>query len=251
MRKPVIAGNWKLYKNIEETKSVLSELKNLVSKNTTTEIVIAPVFTTIYAAVTATAGSNVNISAQDCFWEKEGAFTGEVSCSHLKDVGCSHVIIGHSERRQYFGETDETVNKKVKSAVSNTLKPIVCVGETLQERENNTQLSVIEKQVKGALTGLSKDEMKLVIIAYEPVWAIGTGKTATDEQAQEIHAFIRNLLVKLYDLEVSENTAILYGGSVKPENIKALMTQPDIDGALVGGASLKAESFAAIANYNL
>jgi len=249
MRKPVIAGNWKLFKTIPEAVAMLGELKPLVAVNTTVEIVVAPVFTALSKAADTLAGSNINLSAQDCYWESEGAFTGEVSPRMLKDAGCSHVIIGHSERRQYFGETDTTVNSKVKAALAGGLVAIVCVGETLAEREDGTTFKVIERQVAGALEGLAADALARVIVAYEPVWAIGTGKTASDEQAQEVHAFIRNLICRLFGQSVADGLRILYGGSVKPENIKGLMSQADIDGALVGGASLKADSFAAIVNY--
>jgi triosephosphate isomerase len=197
----------------------------------------------------ALAGSNVKLSAQDCYWEEEGAFTGEVAPKLLKDAGCSHVIIGHSERRQYFGETDDTVNKKANAAIAAGLCAIVCVGETLAERESDRTFSVIETQVKGSLAGFSADLLARAIIAYEPVWAIGTGKTASDAQAQEVHAFIRTLVAKQFGQAAADAIRILYGGSVKPDNVKGLMSQPDIDGALVGGASLKADSFAAIANF--
>lgn len=249
MRKPVIAGNWKLFKTIPEAVAMLGELKPLVAANTAVEIVVAPVFTALSKAADILAGSNINLSAQDCYWENEGAFTGEVSPRLLKDAGCSHVIIGHSERRQYFGEADATVNRKVKAALEGGLVAIVCVGETLTEREDGTTFKLIERQVAGALEGLAADVLARVIVAYEPVWAIGTGKTASDEQAQEVHAFIRNLICRLYSQPVADGLRILYGGSVKPENIKGLMSQADIDGALVGGASLKADSFAAIVNY--
>ncbi|HPX60613.1 MAG TPA: triose-phosphate isomerase [Deltaproteobacteria bacterium] len=249
MRKPVIAGNWKLFKTIPEAVAMLGELKPLVSGNTAVEIVVAPVFTALSKAAGMLVGSNINLSAQDCYWESEGAFTGEVSPELLKDAGCSHVIIGHSERRQFFGETDATVNRKVKAALAGDLVAIVCVGETLAEREGGTTFKVIERQVAGALDGLAADVLSRVIVAYEPVWAIGTGKTASEEQAQEVHAFIRNLVSRLYGADVAGGLRILYGGSVKPENIKGLMSQDDIDGALVGGASLKAASFADIVNY--
>ncbi len=249
MRKPVIAGNWKLFKTIPEAVAMLGELKPLVSGNTAVEMVVAPVFTALSKAAGMLAGSNINLSAQDCYWESEGAFTGEVSPELLKDAGCSHVIIGHSERRQFFGETDATVNRKVKAALAGDLVAIVCVGETLAEREGGTTFKVIERQVAGALDGLAADVLSRVIVAYEPVWAIGTGKTASEEQAQEVHAFIRNLVSRLYGADVAGGLRILYGGSVKPENIKGLMSQDDIDGALVGGASLKAASFADIVNY--
>lgn len=249
MRTPVIAGNWKLFKTIADATAMVSELKSLVAGTSGVEIVVAPVFTALSRVAEALSGSNVRLSAQDCFWEEEGAFTGEVAPKLLVDAGCSHVIIGHSERRQYFGETDETVNKKSKAAVAAGLSAIVCVGETLAERESDRTFSVIETQLKGSLAGFSADMLAQTIIAYEPVWAIGTGKTASDAQAQEVHAFIRALISKLFGQTSADSIRVLYGGSVKPDNVKGLMGQPDIDGALVGGASLKADSFAAIANF--
>jgi triosephosphate isomerase len=228
---------------------MVNELKHLVAGTTGVEIVVAPVFTALSRVAEALSGSNVKLSAQDCYWEEEGAFTGEVAPKLLKDAGCSHVIIGHSERRQYFGETDDTVNKKAKAAIAAGLSAIVCVGETLGEREADMTFPVIETQVKGSLAGFSADLLARVIIAYEPVWAIGTGKTASDAQAQEVHAFIRTLVAKQFGQAAADAIRILYGGSVKPDNVKGLMSQPDIDGALVGGASLKADSFAAIANF--
>lgn len=250
MRVPVIAGNWKLFKTIAESVALVQDLKPLVAGCQNVEIVVAPVFTSLSRVADAVQGSNVNVSAQDCYWEEEGAFTGEVAPKLLKDAGCSHVIIGHSERRQYFGETDVTVSKKARAAISAGLRAIICVGESLAERESELTFSVIETQVTGSLEGLAADDFANVIIAYEPVWAIGTGKTASDAQAQEVHAFIRQLVGRLINPSVADAIRILYGGSVKPDNVKGLMSQPDIDGALVGGASLKADSFAAIATFN-
>lgn len=250
MRIPVIAGNWKLFKTIGESVALVNELKPLVANIHGVEIVVAPVFTALSRVCDAVKGSNVLLAAQDCYWEEEGAFTGEVAPRLLKDAGCSHVIIGHSERRQYFGETDLSVNKKTKAAIAAGLTAIVCVGELLAEREAEQTFSVIEAQIQGGLAGLTADSLKHVVIAYEPVWAIGTGKTASDAQAQEVHAFIRRLIARLFNQSVADAVRILYGGSVKPDNAKGLMSQPDIDGALVGGASLKAESFAAIAGFN-
>lgn len=249
MRTPVIAGNWKLFKTISEATAMVNELKPLVAGSAGVEIVVAPVFTALSRVAEALSGSNVRLAAQDCYWEEEGAFTGEVAPKLLADAGCSHVIIGHSERRQYFGETDETVNKKATSAIASGLSAIVCVGETLAEREADKTFSVIETQLKGSLAGFSAEMLAQTIIAYEPVWAIGTGKTASEAQAQEVHAFIRTLVAKLFSQSSADDIRILYGGSVKPDNVKGLMSQPDIDGALVGGASLKADSFAAIANF--
>lgn len=249
MRIPVIAGNWKLYKSTVEALDLVSGLIPLVRNTSGVEIVVAPVFTVLSNVSGALAGTNINLSAQDCFWEEEGAYTGEVSPRMLRDAGCSHVIIGHSERRQYFCETDETVNRKIRAALNEGLIVLFCIGETLAEREADKTFVILKKQISAGLAGISRDQLANIIVAYEPVWAIGTGRTATDAQAQETHSFIREFLSGLYDNETSDNIRILYGGSVKPENIKGLMTQPDIDGALVGGASLKAESFAAIVNF--
>ena len=251
MRIPVIAGNWKLFKTIAESVALVNELKPLVANSHGVEIVVAPVFTALSRVYDAIQGSNIRLAAQDCYWEEEGAFTGEVAPKLLKDAGCSHVIIGHSERRQYFGETDLTVNKKTRAAIASGLNAIVCVGESLAERESEQTFSVIETQLKGGLAGFGAEDFSRIVIAYEPVWAIGTGKTASDAQAQEVHAFVRQLIARLFDQSVADAVRILYGGSVKPDNVKGLMAQPDIDGALVGGASLKAESFAAIANFNV
>lgn len=249
MRTPVIAGNWKLFKTIAEATALVNDLKPLVAATSGVEIVVAPVFTALSRVSDALAGSNIHLAAQNCYWEEEGAFTGEVAPKLLKDAGCSHVIIGHSERRQYFGETDATVNKKVKAALVAGLTAIVCVGETLAQREADKTFAVIETQIRGGLEAIPVESLKQVVIAYEPVWAIGTGKTASDAQAQEIHAFIRGLVAKLFGQSAAGGIRILYGGSVKPDNVKGLMAQADIDGALVGGASLKADSFAAIVNF--
>ena len=250
MRTPVIAGNWKLFKTIAEATAMVGELKPLVAGTNGVEIVVAPVFTALARVADVLAGSNICVSAQDCYWEEEGAFTGEVAPKLLKDAGCSHVIIGHSERRQFFGETDQSVNKKAKAAISAGLTAIVCVGETLAERESDKTFSVIEAQILGGLAGFSAETLAKTVIAYEPVWAIGTGKTATDSQAQEVHAFIRGLIGTQFGQPAADSIRILYGGSVKPDNVRGLMAQTDIDGALVGGASLKADSFAAIANFS-
>lgn len=249
MRVPVIAGNWKLFKTIGEATLLVQDLIPLVKDASGVEIVVAPVFTALSRTADAAKGSNIAVAGQDCYWEEEGAFTGEVAPKLLKDAGCSHVIIGHSERRQYFGETDLTVNRKAKAAIGSGLKAIVCVGETLAQREAGTTFTVIETQVRQGLEGLDAGSLASVIIAYEPVWAIGTGKTATDEQAQEVHVFIRALVARLFGPPAGEGIRILYGGSVKPDNARGLMAQPDIDGALVGGASLRADTFAAIVNF--
>lgn len=249
MRTPVIAGNWKMYKKQADAAALVAGLAPLVKDTAGVEIVVAPVFTSLATVREKIAGTNIKLSAQDCYWEEEGACTGEIAPGMLVDAGCSHVIIGHSERRQYFGETDETVNRKIKAALKAGLVAIFCIGETLAEREADRTFDVLRTQVTGGLSGIPAADLARVIIAYEPVWAIGTGKTASDDQAQEAHAFIRSLVTGLYDQSTAGAIRILYGGSVKPENVKGLMSRPDIDGALVGGASLKADSFAAIVNF--
>ncbi len=246
MRTPVIAGNWKLFKTADEALALVHELAGLVKNVSDVEVVVAPVFTVLSRVKTALAGTNIKLAAQNCFWEEEGAFTGEVSCKMLLDAGCSHVIIGHSERRQLFGETDATVNKKIRAASAAGLVPIFCIGETLAQREENNTFTVLEQQITKGLDGLGKAELASLIVAYEPVWAIGTGRTATDSQAQEVHEFARGVIAKLHGAEFAKGLRILYGGSVKPDNIKGLIAQKDIDGALVGGASLQAPSFATI-----
>ncbi|HEX8397858.1 MAG TPA: triose-phosphate isomerase [Pyrinomonadaceae bacterium] len=250
MRKPVIAGNWKMYKLLTEAVETALELKTLTANANHCEVVIAPVFVHLKTVADRLEGSNVKIAAQDCAAEqKHGAQTGEVAADMIRDVGAQYCIIGHSERRQFFGETDESVNKKIRAALAAGLKPIVCVGEMLPEREAGRAESVVETQLAGGLQGLTTVDMKSIIIAYEPVWAIGTGRTATPEQAQEMHGFVRQTLERNHSAEIAEATRILYGGSVKPDNIRALMEQADVDGALVGGASLDAQSFAQIVNY--
>ncbi|MDN5345004.1 MAG: triosephosphate isomerase [Clostridia bacterium] len=247
MRRPIIAGNWKMHNTTGEARELVELLKPLVGA-TDVEVVVCPPFTAIAAAANAAAGSNIAVGAQDFFWEDQGAYTGEVSGPMLRDLGCRYVIIGHSERRQYFAETDATVNKKLMAAYRHELIPIVCVGETLGQREAGETLAVIGHQVWEGLKGLAPDQARELVVAYEPVWAIGTGKTATAADAQEVIAFIRETLGSMYGA-AAEAVRIQYGGSVKPENITELMAQPDIDGALVGGASLDAVSFAAIVNY--
>jgi len=250
MRKPVIAGNWKMYKLLGEAVDMALALKPLVANANHCEVVIAPVFVHLKTIADRLEGSNIRVAAQNCSTEqKYGARTGEVGAEMIKDVGASHIIIGHSERRQFFGETDESVNKKTKACLAVGLKAIVCVGEMLTEREAGNAQSVVKTQLVGALAGLTVSDVERIIIAYEPVWAIGTGRVATPEQAQEMHGFIRQTIGETQGEEVVEETRILYGGSVKPDNIAGLMRQADIDGALVGGASLEAESFAAIVNY--
>ena len=249
MRRPLIAGNWKMHNNSAESVELVSQLKEMISGVKEVEVVVAPPYTALGSVATAIKGSTIFLSSQNIFWEEKGAFTGEVSPAMLKDIGCQYTIIGHSERRQYFGETNETVNKRLKAALNASLIPIVCVGETLEEREAGKTLAIIEQQVKEGLDGVSSGEMEKVVVAYEPVWAIGTGKTATPEQAQEVHQFIRKMLAQVFNKGVAEDTRILYGGSVKPDNVDQLMSQKDIDGALEGGASLKADSFARIVQF--
>jgi len=248
-RRPIIAGNWKMNKTSTEARDLANKLIPLVSGVKDRDIVLAPPFTSIPAVAETIKGTNMALSAQDLFWEEKGAFTGEISSEMLLDLGCKYVIIGHSERRQFFGETDETVNKKIRQALNKGLLPIVCVGELLSEREAGKANEVIERQVVGALKGVAAAEMQKIVIAYEPVWAIGTGKTATPDQANEIHAFIRQKVRSVYNDDVAGSLRIQYGGSVTPENVSTLMAKPDIDGALVGGASLKPESFAALVNF--
>ena len=245
-RKPIIAGNWKLNKTRKETVDLATTLYKILKDVRDVDIVICPVYTALVDASKALSGSLIKLGAQDLFWEDSGAYTGEVSAPLIKDTGAQFVIIGHSERRQYFGETDESVNKKAKAALKHGLTPIVCIGELLAEREANKTFEVIQKQCEGSLKNLSSQELEKIIVAYEPVWAIGTGKTATPAQAQEVHGFIRQFLSKCAGEAAAQKIRIQYGGSVKPDNTAELMAQPDIDGALVGGASLNVESFAAI-----
>jgi triosephosphate isomerase len=244
-----MAGNCKIKKTTGEAIDLVRELKTAISGVKGVEVAVAPPFTALYAVCKELEGSSIRLAAQNLYWEEKGAFTGEVSPLMLKEVGCHYVIIGHSERRQFFGETDETVNRRIKAALAQGLKVIFCIGETLKEREEGKTFSVIERQVEDGLKNLSDKEMKNMVIAYEPVWAIGTGKTATPGQVEEVHRFIRGKIEKLYSREVSEEIRIQYGGSVTPENIKGLMEQVNIDGALVGGASLKAESFSKIVRF--
>ena len=248
MRKTIIAGNWKLYKTINEAIELANGLKRELFKAnfSAVDVVLCPVFTALSEVAEVLNETDIQLGAQDLYWQDEGAFTGEVSAPMLKDAGCRYVIIGHSERRQFFGETNEMVNKKIKAALKHELTPIICVGENLQEREANNTFKVIEGHIQGALVDISAKDMLKSVIAYEPIWAIGTGKTATGEQAQEVHKFIRDLLRKIYGEEVASSVRIQYGGSVKPENIVELMGKPDVDGALVGGASLKVDSFSSI-----
>ncbi|NLC76044.1 MAG: triose-phosphate isomerase [Clostridia bacterium] len=249
MRKPIIAGNWKMFKTAAETEEFLTAFKPLVAE-AKGEVLLCPPFTSLETAVKVCRGTNIQVGAQNMHWEKEGAFTGEIAPGMLTALGVTHCIIGHSERRQYFGETDETVNKKVQAAFNYSLLPIVCVGETLEEREKGISKEVCRRQVEQGLAGLESALAAKLVIAYEPVWAIGTGKTASPADAQEVIGYIRQVLGEMFGPETAGQIRIQYGGSVKPDNIKELMAQPDIDGALVGGASLKPESFAAIVNFD-
>ncbi|MFH1577993.1 MAG: triose-phosphate isomerase [Candidatus Omnitrophota bacterium] len=246
MRRLIIAGNWKLYKNIPEAIELANGLTRQLHDVDNLDIVLCPVFTALSSVSEVITDSNIGLGAQDVYWQEEGAFTGEVSPLMLKDAGCKFVIIGHSERRQYFSETNDTVNKKIKAALKSGLIPIVCVGETLAQREENKTLEVIKEQLRGALADISSEEAEGIVIAYEPIWAIGTGRNATAAQAEEVHKYIRNLLAEMYNHSMSAAIRIQYGGSVKPENIGELIEQPNIDGALVGGASLKVETFSQI-----
>jgi len=247
MRKKIIAGNWKMFNDISETQNLITKLISGLSGLTLKcEVIICPPYTSLNEAGNLVKNSPVKLGAQNMHFEENGAFTGEISASMLKSVGCEYVILGHSERRTIFGEGDELINKKVIKALNSGLKPIFCVGETLSERETGTTFDVIKRQITLGLNNVSAIELSKIVLAYEPVWAIGTGKTASPEQAQEVHAFIRNLIKELYSNDEAEKIVIQYGGSVKPENATELLRQTDIDGALVGGACLKADSFIAI-----
>jgi triosephosphate isomerase (TIM) len=249
MRKKLIAANWKMYKTPDQARDFFRDFLPLVQGHDRDEIVVCPTYLCIDAAVTAAKGSNVAIGAQDLHWEKEGAFTGEINAAMLLAVGATHVIIGHSERRQYFGETDDTVNLKLKSALEAGLVPIVCVGEVLEEREAGLTDDVLRRQCMRAFHKISAKKAAKLVVAYEPVWAIGTGKTATPQLASDAHIIIRGEAAKSFGEEFADHLRILYGGSVKPENATALMSEPEIDGGLVGGASLDPTSFAAIVKY--
>ena len=249
MRRPVIAGNWKMYKTQAETRAFFEAFKPLVAGTHSCDIIVAPPYTSLSAAAEAARGSNISIAAQDAYWEPEGAFTGEISMRMVADAGCRAVIIGHSERRQYFAESDTSVNRRVKAALAANLTPIVCVGESLAEREASHTQSVLKRQFEAGLHALTDADFSRILLAYEPVWAIGTGKTATPEIASEVHEYLRNLAATRFSPEQASTIRILYGGSVKPDNVKGLMAQAEIDGALVGGASLDAKSFAAIVNF--
>ncbi|NIO49000.1 MAG: triose-phosphate isomerase [Candidatus Aminicenantes bacterium] len=241
--KPFIAGNWKMHKTIPEAVEMVKTLKEAGPELTDAELVIIPPYTMLSEVKKVIEGSSVQLGAQNLFWEEKGAFTGEISPPMLKDAGCQYVTIGHSERRQYFGETNETVNKKVKAALAHELTPIMCIGESLEEREKGKTIEKVETQINSGLEGLGKEEMRRIVIAYEPIWAIGTGITATPSQAEEVHSFIREKVAEKYGNEIASYAIILYGGSVKPDNTYSLLKENNINGALVGGASLEADSF--------
>ena len=250
-RKPIIAGNWKMYKLVAESVATALALRPLVANANHCEVIIAPPFTSLKTVADRLEGSNIKVAGQNCSTElKHGAHTGEVAADMLRDVGCTHVIVGHSERRHLYGETDSMVNRKTQAALGAGLTVILCVGETLAQRDRGHAESVVRGQLEGGLRGLTSNDLARIIIAYEPVWAIGTGHTATPEQAQEMHAFIRRVFAERYNEDAADALRILYGGSVKPDNIAGLMAQADLDGALVGGASLDAETFARIVHYN-
>ena len=248
-RKPLIAGNWKMFKTGAEAVETARQLVDLVADISEIEVMIAPPFTALAPVAEILKKSPILLGAQNLYWEKEGAFTGQISPLMLVATGCQYVIIGHSERRQYFGETDHSVNKKINAANNHGLIPIFCIGESEQERESGQTFSVLDKQVKKGLEGFFAENLKTLVIAYEPVWAIGTGKTATNDQAQEVHQFLRSLVDEMFGETLAKSIRILYGGSVKPGNISELMARSDIDGALVGGASLDAETFSKIIQF--
>jgi len=243
MRKKIIAGNWKMNKTLDESKELAEAVKKGISGISDVESALCPPFTSLTEVAKVLEGSNIGLGAQNCYWLESGAYTGEVAPSMIKSTGAAYVIIGHSERRGLFNETNESVNKKVKAALDAGLLPIMCVGEKLEEREKNRTFDVVKSHVEGGLKGINENDAKKIVIAYEPVWAIGTGKNATPEQAEEVHAYIRGLLKDLYSDDVADTVRIQYGGSVKPSNVEGLMGHKDIDGALVGGASLEADSF--------
>jgi len=247
MRRILIAGNWKMNKTPTQAQQLADELKSALVDMNQADLLVCPPYVALDRVRGVLAGSNVQVGAQDLHWEDQGAFTGKVSAEMLRDIGVTHAIIGHSEQRQYFHESDETVNKKVHKALTSNLIPIICVGETLEEREGGQLETVVKRQTEGAFQGVSQGDAAKCVVAYEPVWAIGTGKTATPDQAQDMHKFIRGLLGDLYGTELAEKVQILYGGSMKPDNAGDLLSRPDIDGGLIGGASLKAGDFTAIA----
>ncbi|ETW96130.1 MAG: triosephosphate isomerase [Candidatus Entotheonella factor] len=248
-RQPIMAANWKLHKTVAEAQQFIESLKAGTAKLEGIDVVLAAPFTALYAMSKQLRGTSIHLAAQDVFWESQGAYTGEVSAPMLVDVGCSHVIIGHSERRQYFGETDDTVQRKVQAALTSGLAPIVCIGETLEQRQAGETFNIIETQIRSGLAGCDASSASRLVLAYEPIWAIGTGVTATPAEAQDVHRQIRRLLAELWDEEAAQAIRIQYGGSVKPDNVVSLMAESDIDGALIGGASLEADSFIQILMY--
>lgn len=248
-RRPLIAGNWKMHLTLSEAVHLARAIADTSADCPDRDVLVAPAFTALSAVCNAVKGSTLLVGAQNVAWETHGAYTGEISPAMLNDIGIAYAIIGHSERRQLFGEDDVMINRRVQGALTNGIHPILCIGETLAEREAGHTFTVLEQQVRKGLDQVTNAQMTHLVLAYEPVWAIGTGKTATKEQAQEVHAFIRHLLTGMCEKSVADATRILYGGSVKPDNINDLMAQPDIDGALVGGAALKAESFARIVHF--
>jgi triosephosphate isomerase len=250
MRIPVIAGNWKMHKTIDEARALSRAIRDGSANAAHCKVVIAPPFTALHAVEAEIRGTPLVLAAQNVHWEPKGAFTGEISLPMLENAGCGMVIVGHSERRQFFGETDETVNRRVRAIISSRLQPIVCIGETLAQREAGSYQKIVAQQLAGGLDGLTPQTVLRIILAYEPVWAIGTGRTASPEIAQEVHGSIRAWLSEKFGEEAAEQVRILYGGSVKPENISELMRKPDIDGALVGGACLEAKSFLSIIHYD-
>jgi len=246
MRKPLVAGNWKMHNTIAEAVELVNGLKRELVDFESVDVAVCPTFTVLSSVNDILSSSSIKLGSQNVYWEEKGAFTGEISVAMLKDVGCYYAIIGHSERRKYFSETECTVNKRIKATLAGGLFPIVCVGETLEDRESDKTIEVIKAQLNGAFEGITPEQMENIVIAYEPVWAIGTGKTATPDQAQEVHKFIRGWLVEKFSADLAQGLRILYGGSVKPDNAKELMGCPDIDGSLVGGAALKVDSFSGI-----
>ena len=246
MRTPFIAGNWKMFKTVQEAAAFVTDLRAAVADAKGVQVIVSPPFTAIHAAAQAARGSHIEVSAQNMHWEKQGAFTGEISAAMIREAGATYVILGHSERRQFFGETDAIVNRKVQSAIAQSLTPIMCIGETLDERERNETLTVLDRQIKDGLDGITAEQVAALIVAYEPVWAIGTGRTATAAQAGEAHAHIRTRLRQWFGGDAADKCRVIYGGSVKPDNIRELIAEPDVDGALVGGASLEVKSFADI-----
>ncbi len=243
LRKRIIAGNWKMNKSVAESKDLASDIKRELAECRDVDVVLCPPFTSLSTVGEVIEATAIKFGAQNMHWEANGAYTGEISASMLRSIYCHYVILGHSERRSYFGETDEIVNKKTKAALAANLIPIVCVGETLDERKSEQHKTVVKTQLEGSLAGIEIEDLKRVIVAYEPVWAIGTGEVATPDQAQEMHAFIREVLAGIGDAEVAETVRIQYGGSMKPANAEELLAQPDIDGGLIGGAALEARSF--------